>query len=96
MAQLKDTVVSGSLHATDSLLANILSTISLKIPTTSNGSTYGTGTAGQIVRSNGSSVYWHTLIADDIGALKSQWNTSDSGKFLIINSSGTNITPTAV
>lgn len=30
----------------------------LKAPTASNGTTLGTGTNGQVLKSNGSSVYW--------------------------------------
>lgn len=58
MAQLRDTVVSGSLRATDSLLSTTASFQILNAPTTSNGSTYGPGTAGNVLSSNGTSIYW--------------------------------------
>lgn len=58
MALLKDTVVSGSLRATDSLLTTTVQTQILKIPTASNGTTYGPGTSGNIIYSNGTSAYW--------------------------------------
>ena len=58
MAQLKDTVVSGSLRATDTIYSTTNQFQILRIPTTSNGTTYGPGTNGQILKSNGTSVYW--------------------------------------
>lgn len=58
MAQLKDTVVSGSLRATDSLLTTTIQASIFNLPTTSGGTTYGPGTSGNVVSSNGTSVYW--------------------------------------
>jgi hypothetical protein len=58
MASLKDTVVSGSLRATDTIYSTTNQFQILRIPTSSNGTTYGPGTNGQILKSNGTSVYW--------------------------------------
>ena len=58
MAILKNTVISGSLRATDTLAAQTAQFKILNAPTTSNGTTYGPGTNGQILKSNGTSVYW--------------------------------------
>ena len=58
MAQLRDTVVSGSLRATDTLFSTTAQFNILKIPTTSGGTTYSAGIAGQILKTNGSSIYW--------------------------------------
>jgi hypothetical protein len=58
MAQLRDTVVSGSLRATDTIYSTTNQFQILRIPETSNGTTYGPGTNGQILKSNGTSVYW--------------------------------------
>lgn len=58
MAQLKDTVVSGSLRATDTIYSTTNQFQILKIPTSSNGTAYGVGDNGQILKSNGTSVYW--------------------------------------
>lgn len=55
---MKDTVVSGSLRATDTIYSITNQFQTLKIPTTSNGTTYGAGTSGQILKTNGTSVYW--------------------------------------
>lgn len=61
MAQLKDTVVSGNLNVSNGIQANSVQTSAIKIPTTSGGTTLGPGTAGQTIKSNGTTVYW----ADD-------------------------------
>lgn len=58
MAQLKDTVVAGSLRATDTVYANTVQAKVIEAPTTSNGTTYGPGTNGQVLKSNGTSAYW--------------------------------------
>lgn len=58
MAQLRDTVVSGSLRATDTIYSTTNQFQILKIPTSSNGTTYGVGSNGQVLKSNGTSVYW--------------------------------------
>ena len=42
----------------------VLQTNKIKLPTSSGGTTYGTGTNGQILKSNGTTVYW----ADDSNA----------------------------
>ena len=58
MAQLKDTTVSGSLRATDTLYSTKIQASIFNIPTASNGTTYGPGTANYFIASNGTSVYW--------------------------------------
>ena len=66
MAQLKDTVVSGSLRATDTLYSTTAQFQILRAPTASNGTTFGPGSANNLLKSNGTSVYWTTLLASDI------------------------------
>lgn len=61
MAQLKDTVVTGNIRVTNEIQANSVQTSTIKIPTTSGSATLGPGTAGQTIKSNGTTVYW----ADD-------------------------------
>ena len=58
MAQLKSTVVAGNLRVTDEAIANSVQTPIVKAPTTSGGTTYGVGTNGQVIKSNGTTVYW--------------------------------------
>lgn len=61
MAQLKDTLVSGSLRATDTIYTTKLQTGILYAPTSSSGTAYGPGSANNILLSNGSSIYWGTI-----------------------------------
>ena len=58
MAQLKDTIVSGNLRVTDTTLTDTLQVTTIKAPTSSGGSTYGPGTSGQVLKSNGTMTYW--------------------------------------
>ena len=58
MALLKDTTISGSLRATDTIYTNKIQTSIIGAPTSSNGATFGVGTNGQVLKSNGTSVYW--------------------------------------
>lgn len=61
MAQLKDTVVTGNLNVTNEVLTNSLQTTTIKIPIASGSTTLGPGTAGQIIKTDGSVAYWSTL-----------------------------------
>ena len=58
MAQLKDTIVSGNLRVTDTTLTDTLQVTTIKAPTSSGGTAYGSGTNGQILKSNGTTTYW--------------------------------------
>lgn len=58
MAQLKDLLVNGSTRLVGDATAGTLQLTTLKAPTSSGGSTYGPGTSGQILKTNGSTVYW--------------------------------------
>ena len=49
MSELKNTTI---------LFGNKLIITKLQLPTTSGGSTYGYGSAGQILKSNGTTAYW--------------------------------------
>ncbi len=60
MAQLKDSVIMGNLRVTNQVLSSELQTRTINAPTESNGTTYGAGTSGQVLKSNGSSAYWGT------------------------------------
>lgn len=69
MAILKDTVISGSLRATDTIYSTTSQFQILRAPTSSNGTDYGPGSANNILKSNGTSVYWTTLTANDIPSI---------------------------
>ena len=58
MAQLKDSIVSGNLRVTDTTLTDTLQVTTIKAPTSSGGTTYGPGTSGQVLKSNGTMTYW--------------------------------------
>ena len=58
MAQLKDSIISGNLRVSDSTLTDTLQTTTIKAPTTSGGTTYGVGSNGQALKSNGTTTYW--------------------------------------
>lgn len=58
MAQLKDTIVSGNLRVTDTTLTDTLQVTTIKAPNSSGGTTYGPGTNGQVLKSNGTTTYW--------------------------------------
>lgn len=61
MAQLKDSVVNGNLRVTDSTFTDVLQTTIIEAPTTSGGTTYGAGSNGQALMSNGTTTYWGSL-----------------------------------
>lgn len=48
------------LHVNGKIKASSLEVTSILAPTTSGGTTYGVGTNGQVLKSNGTSVYWGT------------------------------------
>lgn len=58
MAQLKDSVVLGSLRVTDTLFGTTGQFTKLNIPIASGGTTYGPGSNGNVLKSNGTTVYW--------------------------------------
>ena len=66
MAQLKDSIVSGNLRVTDSTLTDVLQTDILKVRTSSSASTYGPGTSGQVLKSNGTNAYWDAITQANI------------------------------
>jgi len=61
MAQLKDSIVAGDLRVTDNVLADSVQTSKVKVPTTSGGTTYGVGSNGQVLKSNGTTSFWGDL-----------------------------------
>lgn len=59
MAQLKDLIVLGASRFIGDVYVNKLQLTSLSAPTTAGGTTYGLGTNGYVLTSNGSSIYWY-------------------------------------
>lgn len=57
MAQLKDLVVNRASHLIGDVFTNKIQITSINAPIASNCTTYEPGTSGQILKTNGSSVY---------------------------------------
>lgn len=58
MAQLKDLIVNGASRLIGDTFVNKIQITSISAPTSAGGSTYGLGTSGYILKTNGASVYW--------------------------------------
>ena len=57
MAQLKDTIVSGNLRVTDTVLADTVQVDTIKAHSSSSSTTMSTGTDGQVLKTDGTNVY---------------------------------------
>ena len=64
------------MRATDTLFSTTAQFQILRVPTSSNGTTFGPGSANNLLKSNGTSVYWTTLAASDIPNLSTDKLTS--------------------
>lgn len=71
MAQLKDLIVNGASRLIGDAFVNKIQTTTINAPTSSGGTTYGPGTSGQVLKSNGTSVYWGTDSNSVTGTLSS-------------------------
>lgn len=90
MAQLKDTTIQGSARVTDTLYSNVVQAKIFNIPTASNGTTYGPGTDGQVLKSNGASVYWASDSNSDINVKQlAAITTSGAYPIILANSTAT-------
>ena len=58
MAQLNDLIVNGISRFLNKIFATSVDTEKLEVPTTSGGTTHGLGTSGQVLKTNGTTVYW--------------------------------------
>lgn len=94
MALLKDSTVTGSLSVTDTLSSMTGKFQILKIPNASNGTTYTAGSVNNLIKSNGSSVYWATLDASDIPNLSTS-KLTDGTLVVGRGGTGTSTTPSA-
>ena len=61
---------------------NTLKLSALAVPTTSNGTTYGLGTSGQVLKTNGNSVYWSNETDSD--TKNTAGSTDSSSKLFLI------------
>lgn len=58
MAQLKDLIVNGASRLIGDAFANKIQITTITAPTSSGGNTYGPGSSGQVLKTNGTSIYW--------------------------------------
>lgn len=90
MAQLKSTTIQGSARVTDTLYSNALQAKIVKAPTASNGTTYGPGSDGQVLKSNGTSVYWASDSNSDVNVKQlAAITTAGSYPIILANSTAT-------
>lgn len=81
MAQLKDTVIAGSLRATEGVYTNEIQCTKLKALTSASATTnYGVGDDGQILMSNGTNAYWSSEVpvaeSNKTGGIKLGYSTT--------------------
>ena len=93
MAILKDSVVSGSLRVTDSILANTIQAKVINAPASSGSATLGPGTNGQVLKSNGTTVYW---AADNNSVTGVKGNSEGSYRTGQVNLTAANVGAVAV
>ena len=58
MAQLKDLIVNGASRLIGDTYVNKIQISAVDAPTSSGGTTYGPGSSGQVLKTNGTSIYW--------------------------------------
>ena len=88
MAQLKSLLVNGPTRLIGDLFTNKIELTSISAPTSSGGTTYGLGSSGQILKSNGSSVYW---AADNNSVTGVKGNSESSYRTGNVNITAANI-----
>lgn len=58
MAQLKDLIVNGASRLIGDTFTNKIQITTINAPTSSGSSTYGPGNSGQVLKTDGTSIYW--------------------------------------
>lgn len=79
MAQLKDLIVNGASRLIGDAFVNKIQITSISAPTSAGGSTYGTGTNGQVIITDGTHIYW-----SNIPSVLPTVSASDNGKVLMV------------
>lgn len=79
MAQLKDLLVNGVTRLVGDTIVNKIQITSISAPTSAGGSTYGTGTSGQVIITDGTHIYW-----SNIPSVLPTVSASDNGKVLTV------------
>ncbi len=83
MAQLKDLLVNGVARFISDVFTNKIQITSLSAPTASGGTTYGAGTSGQALMTNGTSIYWGTIPAPDLSSKVSKTGDTMTGQLVV-------------
>lgn len=65
MAQLKDLIVNGASQLIGDVYTSQIQISKLNAPTSANGATYGAGSSGQALLSDGTTVYWGDISTTD-------------------------------
>lgn len=94
MAQLKDLLVNGAARMIGDVFTNKIQITSLSAPTASGGTTYGPGTDGQIIKTNGTGIYWATLGAAAAKAVDSSISAGSTSTNLPTSAAVANLVST--
>lgn len=78
MAQLKDLIVTGASRLIGDVIANQIQITTLKAPTEAGGSSYGVGTSGQALFTNGTSAYWGNVSTANYYHTTGSWGGTNS------------------
>lgn len=89
MAQLKDTIINGSLRATDTIYTNNLQNLKLITYSSSAKTAYGAGSSGQVLKSDGTNTYWGSLSSSDISGMDSYLPKSGGNLTGVLTSNST-------
>ena len=65
MAQLKDLIVTGASRLVGDVYTSQIQISKIKAPTTAGGTTYGAGSSGQVLMSDGSTTHWGNVSSTD-------------------------------
>lgn len=76
MGKLKDTIINGLLRVNGGIFGDLIQARVVNAPTTAGGTTYGPGTNGQVLKSNGSSAYWAADTNTDTNVTQTATTTS--------------------
>jgi len=93
MAQLKDTLVTGDLRVTDNTTTDSLQVTTINAKTGSSATTYGPGTDGQVLKSNGISTYWASDSNTDVNVTQTATST-DANYEVLFSATADNTTRT--
>ena len=99
MAQLKDLIVSGASRFIGDIFADRAQLTTLNAPESSGSTSYGPGTSGQVLKTNGSSIYWAadnntTYTLSGLGGIGTVSASGTAPLTLSASKSGTTVTLT--